>query len=221
MSVSSHSANNYQAKVYIWPTTVGNEEGVGTRVGHVSIELGEGREKAGELNYWSFRPQISALVNPFLGFMPVLGKSVSTIHDDIDHEEASPRETHVIAITKQQYEQMYSAMQMMKSEANNGKLLYQLFPNTSILSVVKAMASRRGYEEIARCPFSGAKMDDDGRCKEIEDIKQLRAGHCATTAYEILSKGGINVSSPSKIVPWGMTPTEFGNSLGHHSQSTK
>lgn len=213
MSSAADSTYGYQAKVYVWPTKSGNEEGEGTTVGHASVELEKTANEQTESSYFSFRPVISAFVNPFLGFLPTFGKSYESVQQDIDHEGIKPEQEHVVPLTEKQYRQMNSKIDEMKDDAQKGTLLYQLFPNTSILTPAKALASRRGYEEMSRCPFSGLPMNDD-RYQDMRDMQKLRAGHCATTVSDIFSAGGIDfVQKPSSFLPFGMTPNALGKSF--------
>ncbi len=219
--VNSSADYSYKANVFIWNTTVGDEEGTGTKVGHASIELckrsGDSDSPLKE-RYFSFRPKYPLLVNPFLFFLPFKAKLNSSLNEDRIHEGSNQKlkdadQTVSIPLTKHQYQRMQTKMNTMEKEISEGKLLYHLFPKLSVLPVAKALASRRGYEALSECPFSGLSMNDD-RYEDMKEVQLLRASHCALTVNEILLAGDASsLTTVPRFSPWVITPTDLARSL--------
>lgn len=216
--VSNHSSN-YSATIHIWDTTINKNTELDSindksTVGHAAIELQGPKTN----NYFSFRPKNPLFVNPFLFFMPTSGRSFLNTKEDCMHEGSGIEGKEadrkiVIPLSREQHEKMSEKIDSMKTEAEKGQLLYHLFPRISLLPAVKALASKRGYEELSSCPFSGQSMKDD-RYKDMEEIQKVRSSHCALTVKEILSSGNIEIpASVGRYAPWGLTPTELGETL--------
>ena len=196
----------YRATFHIWETQTGDEEGNGTTVGHSSIDL----EGEGNGRYWSFRPRNSFFVNPLLAFFPTFGKSEASLDSDIQYEGKTPDRSFEVALTREQHDAMAAEVDTLTERANAGKLLYHLFPNASVLSPAKLLATRTAHQEMGKCPFSEQKMGDD-RDKSFSGLLEVEEGHCASTVHQIASRAF--VLPAQDLTPWGIHPSQLGNQL--------
>ncbi|ADI39202.1 hypothetical protein [Waddlia chondrophila] len=202
------SNNPYYAKVYIWDTKVGNEDGEGTTVGHASIDL-QGKNRG---RYFSFRPRNSLLVNPLFLFFPVLGKSEPNLISDIEKEDKAPDHTYKLQLNQSQYDKMAKEIDRLTKQTKKGKLLYHLFPNITVLKPIQMLATEIAQKEITRCPFSGHLMGDE-RYKDFSELLKIKEGHCASTVHQIVSSAF--QLPPTGPTPWKIHPTQLGSYIEH------
>ncbi len=206
MAIDPNSEPN-QASFHIWETRTGDEEGSGTDVGHISVAL-QGRNSNGR--YFSFGPRHAALVNPLTLFFPTAGKVEPNLDSDMKNEGRAPDRTLQTEITEEQLEAMVSEANRLDEQAQEGTLLYHLFPNTSVLPLLKLYGTRTAHQEAAKCPFSGRSMKDY-RHESWEKLQNVKEGHCASTVHQIASQAWDLPEQNS--TPWGIHPTQLGDQL--------
>lgn len=209
--MSSANPSNNHAKVYIWETKVGNEDGEGTTVGHASVEL----QGTGNGRYFSFRPRNSFFVNPLLFWLPTTGKSLGSVQEDIHYEGKAPDRTFQVELSTEQMQSASKKVDQLREEAQQGTLLYHLFPRLSILTPLQKLATKTAQEELTKCPFTEQKMGDN-RHEEFEDFLTVRSGHCSSTVHEVLNEAEIDLP-PVSLAPWLVTPSALGDQVSRFS----
>jgi hypothetical protein len=211
-SLINNAKSEYECVVYTWET-IFDDRGNKSSVGHSSLELKgityeSGKKIDSSKKYLSFRPKHSWMVNPLTLFLPVKGKNVPSLQEDMSIE-GSPHRTVTKKISEKEFKALSNNIDETTTQIKNNEYLYQLFPGLSLLHVIKKLATDVAIKAFSACPFSGLNVMGDHQFNFFSNTKEIVSAHCSLAVAKVLST--IERIPINPYLPWKITPTELGN----------
>lgn len=180
--------------------------------GHAGV-LCSDREKD---TYHAFWPTVPFWANVWTGLttLPLRGRAVTDLEEDIAMEKRKPDVKINFSIPSEKYEEIQNYIDQTRQEIKEGRKLYCITPRYPVLLNSAKFVARIAWQSLQNDPTTELPANfpfepEINLKKELKNFERINVGHCTTDVREILAIAADNPYIAQTNLPWSISPNKL------------